>query len=180
MVFAFVFSSYFCLTIQVCCDTNTIQKTLYYGLYQRTIQILFLVMLVKFVMPSERELETILGISVLQNSFSSSLLNLDHTIQYSIPLILLFRYCVKFIKARNRGLLKTVYHLYKALSTAVGAVRSRNVTETVTTIAVPLVADLLKARLVDSVELLWLHLAVMNSSTIAKLVRNIRTKGPNE
>ena len=42
----------------------------------------------------------------------------------------------------------------EALYTEMGAVRSRNVTETVTTIAVPLVADLTRAWLVDSVELL--------------------------
>ena len=59
-----------------------------------------------------------------------------------------------------------------AMYTAVWAVRIRNVTETVTTMAVPLVADLLRAWLVDSVELL-LHLAVMNLNTIAKLIINI-------
>ena len=66
-----------------------------------------------------------------------------------------------------------------ALYTAVGAVRIRKVTETVNTIAVPLVAALTKAWFVDSVELL-LHLAVMNLKTMAKLVINIKMKGPNE
>ena len=72
------------------------------------------------------------------------------------------------------------YHLYIAVCTAVGAVRSKNVTETVTTIAVPLVADLVRAWFVDSVELLWLHLAPMNLNTIAKLVKNMNVKGANE
>ena len=63
--------------------------------------------------------------------------------------------------------------------TAVGAVGIRNVTETVTTIAVPLVADLLRAWFVDSVEF-CLHLALMNFNPIAKFVININMKGPNE
>ena len=65
-----------------------------------------------------------------------------------------------------------------AMYTAVGAVRTRKVIETVIAIAVPLVADLVRAWLVDSVELL-LHLVFMKLNTIAKLVMNIK-KGPNK
>ena len=74
--------------------------------------------------------------------------------QYTIPLMLWFRYCARFMKALNSGCLKRGVHVGEALYTEMGAVRSRNVTETVTTIAVPLVADLTRAWLVDSVELL--------------------------
>ena len=64
---------------------------------------------------------------------------------------------------------------------AVGAVRIVNVTETETTMAVPLVAALLKAWLVDWVELfLELHLAVMNLNMMAALVRNMIENGRNE
>ena len=69
---------------------------------------------------------------------------------------------------------------YEAECTADGAVRSRNVTETVTTMAVPLVAALARAWLVDSVSFVPLHLAFTNLNTIAKLVTNIRAKGANE
>ena len=63
--------------------------------------------------------------------------------------------------------------------TAVGVVRIKNVTETVTTMAVPLVAALTRAWFADSVKLLWAHLAVMNLNTRAKLVMNIKMKGKN-
>ena len=69
---------------------------------------------------------------------------------------------------------------HSASSTALGVVRIRKVTETEITIAVPLVADLLKAWFVDSVELLWLHLALVNFNTMAKLIMNINANGPNE
>ena len=69
----------------------------------------------------------------------------------------------------------------RGLLMAVGVVRTKNITETETTMAVPLVAALLKAWLVDSVECDWLlvelHLARMNLKLIAKLVRNINVKG---
>ena len=66
--------------------------------------------------------------------------------------------------------------------TVVGAVRRINVPETVTTMAVPLVADLTRAWFVDSVELVWLllHFALMNLDTIAQFVIDINAKGPNE
>ena len=70
------------------------------------------------------------------------------------------------------------------LSLAVGTVSRRNTTEMETTMAVPLVAALLKAWLVDSVILfsvfLDLHLAFKNFTTMAILVRDIRMKGLNE
>ena len=86
------------------------------------------------------------------------------------------------MKARYRGVFPRRIIYDRALSTPTGAVRRRNVTETVTTIAVPLVAALLRAWLVDSVELFagLLHLALVNFNTMAKLVMNISTKGPNE
>ena len=63
-----------------------------------------------------------------------------------------------------------------------GAVRSRNVTETVTTMAVPLVADLLRAWSVDSAEFLplLLHLTLINLSIIVKFVKKINRNGPYE
>ena len=36
-------------------------------------------------------------------AFKISFLNLDPTTQYKIPLMLLFKYCVKFTNARNSG-----------------------------------------------------------------------------
>ena len=65
------------------------------------------------------------------------------------------------------------------METAVGAVRTMNVMETVITIAVPLVADLLRAWFVDSVELI-LHFALINLNALPELVINIKAKGKNE
>ena len=74
--------------------------------------------------------------------------------QYNTPLMLWFRYWVEFIIALYSGKLPSLIKYDIAFGTAVGAVRIKNVTETVTTMVVPLVADLLRAWLVDSVELL--------------------------
>ena len=66
-----------------------------------------------------------------------------------------------------------------AVDKAAGVVRIINVTETVTTIAVPLVATLTRDWLVDSVEL-GLHFALMNLNTMEKLVMSIKRIGPKE
>ena len=113
--------------------------------------------------------------SFLQIILKNSCLNFDPTVQYRTPLILWFKYCVRFIKARYRA-----YVWLTTLFTAVGVVRIKNVTETVTTITVPLVATLATAWLVDYVELVLLHFALININTRAKLVININTKGPKE
>ena len=59
--------------------------------------------------------------------------------QYKIPLMLRFRYVVKFMKTRYSGIVQITIRGYRASETPAGAVSIKNVTETVTTIAVPLV-----------------------------------------
>ena len=77
-------------------------------------------------------------------------------------------------------MLATWVPLVCGMPPTVGDVSSKNVTETVTTIAVPLVADLARAWFVDSEELFLSHLALMNLKTIAKLLISIIVNGPNE
>ena len=62
------------------------------------------------------------------------------------------------MKVRYSGLFANWVSKDCVMFIAVGVVRIRNVKETVMTMAVPLVAALARARLADSVELLW-HLA---------------------
>ena len=116
------------------------------------------------------EVEMSWHLSFRLNRLSSSLLNLDPTMQYNTPLMLWFRYWVRFIRARYKGMLWSPSKSF----TPVGAVSSRNVTETVTTIVVTLVADFTRAWFVDSIEFLWLHFALMNLNAMAKLIKTLR------
>ena len=64
-----------------------------------------------------------------------------------------------------------------------GAVSKMKVNETVTTMAVPLVAYLLRDWVVDSVlkfKSFFLHFAFMNFVIMAKLTNNITANVPNE